>query len=490
MINGPIPYAPDGNPLIGPAPGLPGFFHCCAFTFGIAQAGGAGKAIAEWVVNGQPQWDVWPLDSRRYLEFANHRYALAKAIETYQQEYAIGYPLEERPAGRPAKTSPLYHRLKEKGARFGARAGWERAVYFPEPSDPSGAEASFRRPAWHAAVARECRAVAERVAVLDLPGFTKFEVRGAAARAWLDHMVAGAVPSPGRSALNYLCAPNGGIVTEMTVTALAPERYWLISAAAGERHDGHWLTEHLPAGRDVQLENLSARFGSLVVVGPSSRELLSLLTPADLSNAAFPWLAARMIDIGYTQACALRVNYVGELGWELHIPVEHLPSVYDLIWAAGERFGIKDFGLYAMESLRLEKCYRSWKADLTTEYTPLMASLERFVRLDKPGGFIGQEALQREAATGPRERLVPLVVDATDADAAAVSIVYDGSAQVGLVTSGGFGYRLGKSIALAYLNADVAVPGKQVEIEILGIRRQAVVGREPLYDPDNARLRA
>jgi dimethylglycine dehydrogenase len=489
VINGPIPYAPDGNPLIGPAPGLPGFFHCCAFTFGIAQAGGAGKVIAEWVAHGQPQWDVWPLDSRRFLQFANHRYALAKAVETYQQEYAIGYPAEERPAGRPAKTSPVYQRLKDKGACFGARGGWERAVYFPEPGDPAGAEASFRRPAWHTSVARECAAVAERVAILDLPGFSKFEITGSGARDWIDYMIAGALPRPGRSALNYLCAPNGGIVTEMTVTALAADRYWLIGAAAGERHDEHWLTEHLPSDREVRLENLSSRFGTLIVVGPKSRELLARVTPADLSNAAFPWLSTRTIDIGYTRAHALRVNYVGELGWELHIPVEHLSSVYDLIWEAGERFGIRDFGLYAMESLRLEKCYRSWKADLTTEYTPLMASLERFVRLDKPGGFIGQEALRREAATGPRERLVPLVVDATDADAAAVSIVYDGSAQVGLVTSGGFGYRLGKSIALAYLNAEVAVPGKQVEVEILGNRRQAVVGREPLYDPDNARLR-
>lgn len=489
-INGPIPYAPDGNPLMGPAPGLPGFFHCCAFTFGIAQAGGAGKLIAEWVANGQPEWDVWPLDSRRYLEFANPKYALVKAIETYQQEYGIGYPVEERPAGRPAKASPVYPRLKDKGARFGARGGWERAVYFPQPSDPAGPDVSFRRPAWHAAVARECVAVAERVAVLDLPGFTKFEISGSGAHAWIDRMVAGTVPRPGRSALNYFCAPNGGIVTEMTVTAFASDRYWLISAAAGERHDEHWLTEHLPPGRDVRLENLTTRFGSLILVGPRSRELLALLTPADLSNATFPWLSVRRIDIGYTCAYAIRVNYIGELGWELHIPVEHLLSVYDLIWEAGERFGISDFGLYAMESLRLEKCYRSWKADLTTEYTPYMASLERFVKLDKPGGFIGQEALEREAASGPRERFVPLVVDAADADAAAVSIVYDGAAVVGLVTSGGYGYRLGRSIALAYLRTDLAVPGKVLEVEILGERHRAVVGREPLYDPGNTRLRA
>ncbi|MDH4106456.1 MAG: FAD-dependent oxidoreductase, partial [Gammaproteobacteria bacterium] len=366
VINGPIPYAPDGNPLIGPAPGLPGFYHCCAFTFGIAQAGGAGKIIAEWVAHGEPEWDVWPLDSRRYLEHANDKFVLAKAIETYQHEYGVGYPAEEKPAGRPAKTSPAYLRLAAKGAKFGARGGWERAVYFPRPGDPAGPELSFRRPAWHTAVERECDAVQNRVAILDLPGFTKFEVTGPGARAWIDHMVTGVVPKPGRTALNYFLNERGGIVTEMTVTTLGAERYWLISAAAGERHDEHWLRSHLPADGSVRIENLSARYGTLIVVGPKSRELLSQLTRADLSNQAFPWLSVQTIDIGYTKAIAGRVNYVGELGWELHVPVEHVLSVYDLVWAAGEPLGIADFGLYAMDSLRLEKCYRSWKADLTT----------------------------------------------------------------------------------------------------------------------------
>ncbi len=492
VINGPIPYAPDGNPLIGPAPGLPNFFHCCAFTFGIAQAGGAGKIIAEWVARGQPEWDMWPLDSRRYLEYANQKFTLAKALETYRHEYGIGYPAEERPEGRPAKTSPVYQRLKDKGARFGARGGWERAVYFPDPhTSVSGPELSFRRPAWHAAVARECQAVHERVAVLDLPGFTKFELTGRGAAAWLDHMVSGSLPKPGRTALNYFCAPNGGIVTEMTLTSFGPDRYWLISAAAGERHDEHWLQAHLPAGAgDVQLANVSNRYGTLIVAGPKSRELLARLTHTDLSNAAFPWLAMRRMEIGYTQAIAMRVNYVGELGWELHLPVEHLLSVYDLLMDAGESLGIGDYGLYAMDCLRLEKCYRSWKADLTTEYTPFMASLDRFVKLDKPGGFIGQEALRREAVAGPRERFVPLIVDAADADAAAVSIVFHRDETVGLVTSGGYGYRLGKSIALAYVRTDLAKAGTELEVEILGERRCAVVGREPLFDPDNVRLRA
>ena len=491
VINGPIPYAPDGNPLIGPAPGLPGFFHCTAFTFGIAQAGGAGKIIAEWVVNGHPEWDVWPLDSRRYLEHANIKFTTAKAIETYQNEYGVGYPAEERPAGRPAKMSPAYLRLQGKGAYFGARGGWERAVFFPQGDDlASGPLHSFRRPAWHQSIQREIDAVQNRVAVLDLPGFTKFEVTGPGAAAWVDHMVTGAVPKPGRTALNYLCAPSGGIVSEMTITTFAPNHYWMISAAAGEAHDEHWLREHLPADGSVQINNLTARYGTLIVVGPKSRELLAKLTDADLSNAAFPWLSVRTINIGYTKAIAMRVNYVGELGWELHVPVEHVLSVYDLIWQAGEPLGIADFGLYAMDSLRLEKGYRGWKGDMTTEYTPYMASLDRFVKLEKPGGFIGQEALKREFAIGPKERFVPLIVDAGDADAPAVSMVLKGGEVVGLVTSGGYGYRIGKSIALAYVRTDLSAEGTELEVEILGERRRAVVSREPIYDPDNARLRA
>ena len=490
VINGPIPYAPDGNPLMGPAPGLPNFYHCCAFTFGIAQAGGAGKSIAEWVVNGHPEWDMWPFDHRRYLEHANQKFTLAKAIETYQHEYGIGYPQEERPAGRPAKASPLYDRLKAKGAVFGARGGWERAVYFAKPGDTGGTDTSFLRCHWHQAVKRECEAVEQRVAVLDLPGFTKFEVTGPGAATWIDGMITGVLPKEGRTALNYFLAPTGGIVTEMTVTNLGNGKYWLISAASGERHDLHWLEAHAPTDGSVHIANETARYGTLILVGPRSRDVLAKLTSADLSNSAFPWLSVRTIEIGYTKALAFRVNYVGELGWELHIPAEHVASIYELLFEAGAEFGIADFGLYAMDSLRLEKCYRSWKADLTTDYTPYMASLDRFVKLDKAGGFIGQAALKQWVEKGPPERFVPLIVDAADADASAVSIVYHGDEVVGLVTSGGFGYRINQSIALAYVRTDLAVSGQELTIEILGERKRAVVGVEPLYDPANARLRA
>ncbi|HVH84059.1 MAG TPA: FAD-dependent oxidoreductase, partial [Steroidobacteraceae bacterium] len=492
VINGPIPYAPDGNPLIGPARAARNFFHCCAFTFGIAQAGGAGRVIAEWVVNGEPDWDVWPLDCRRYLAFADRSYALAKALETYQNEYGVGYPQEERPAARPARTSPLYEALRRRGAVFGARGGWERAVYYGAAGDPAGPECSFRRPHWQRAVERECAAVAQGVALLELPGFTRFEVSGSGAAAWLDHLIAGALPGVGRTVLAYGCSPRGGIVMETTVTQMPDGRFWLLSAAAAERHDEDWLRRHY--SRDygpVDIANLTERFSTLVVTGPRARELLAHLTATDLSSAAFPWLAAGTLEIAGVPVTALRVSYVGELGYELHVAMEHLTHLHARLVEAGRELSLAPLGLYAVESLRLEKCYRSWKADLTTEYTPLAASLERFVRLDKAADFIGRDALRRIAAAGVPERFVPLVAEARAADAAAVSIVYGSGGQaVGLVTSGGYGYRLKQSIALAYVRADLTAPGTELEVEILGERCRAVVGREPLYDSDNLRLRA
>jgi dimethylglycine dehydrogenase len=490
VINGPIPYTPDGNPLIGPSARARNFFHCCAFTFGIVQAGGAGRIIAEWVINGEPDWDVWPLDTRRLFAGADRSYALVKALETYQNEYGVGYPQEERPAGRPAKVSPLHDRLRAQGAVFGARGGWERAVYYARAEDPPGAECSFRRPRWHRAVARECAAAADGVALIDLPGAAKFDIAGADAAPWLDRLICGRLPEPGHMALGYFCSPRGGVVAEMTVSLLPEGRYWLIAAAAGERHNEHWLRRHLPPEHHVAIANVTARYGSLAVVGPRSRELLGHLTPADLSNAAFPWLSVRRIRVARIEVLAMRVSYVGELGWELHVPNEALEVVYAQLLAAGRDFALAHAGLYAMESLRLEKCYRSWKADLSCEYSPLASSLQRFVRLDKTADFIGREALRREAARGPGERFVPLVVAARDADAAAVSVVYRGSEAVGLVTSGGYGYRLKQSIALAYVRADLASPGTELEVEILGERCPAIVGREPLYDPENLRLRA
>ncbi len=490
VINGPIPYTPDGNPLIGPAPGLTNFYEACVFSFGIVQAGGAGKVLAEWIIEGETEWDMWSVDPRRFTDYATPEYVRAKAVELYQNEYAIGFPHEERPAGRPAKTSPLYGRLQAKDAVFGARGGWERAVWFPRPGvDEAKNELSYHHTNWFEAVAEECQAVQNAVGILDLPGFARFQVTGEGAGEWLESLITGALPKPGRISLAYFCTPRGRTLTEMTVTCFGPDHYWLITAAAAEWHDRDWLHKHLPEDSPIRIDNVTGRWGTLVLAGPKARDVLSQVTDCDLSNEAFPWLSHRPITIAMARGVAIRVNYVGELGWELHLPNEALLATYDLLWQAGEAHGIRDFGMYAMDSLRLEKCYRAWKMDLSTDYTPLIGSLDRFVRLNKPD-FIGRQALIEEREAGSPERCVPLLVEANSADAPYLATVWKGEERVGLVTSGGYGHRIQKSIALAHVRSDLAKEGEQVEVEILGERYKAVVSREPLYDPENQRLKA
>ena len=490
VINGPIPYSPEGLPYIGPAHGLTNFYQCCCFSFGIAQSGGAGKTLAEWVIDGEPEWDLWALDPRRYTDYATKTYVTAKAIELYQNEYAIGFPHEERPAGRPARTSPLYDRLAAKGARFGARGGWERAVFF----DPDGSEdqtLTFRRNRnWFDAVGAECKAVREAVGILDLPGFSKFMVEGQGAEAWLDTLICSKLPRTGRVSLAYMLNDKGGIVSEYTITRLADDRFYLISAAAAEWHDEDCLRARLPDDGTVTLTCLHGRMGTLVIAGPKARDVLCQVTDADLSSEQFPWLSARKIDVGMARVIALRVNYVGELGWELHANLEDIVPIYDALWQAGEPHGIRDFGMYAMDSLRLDKCYRGWKTDLGTEYSALKSSLHRFVDLEKEA-FIGKEALMAEKAAGVNESFVPLTLDEPGAaDAPFCAPIRSNGEIVGLATSGGWSYTLEKSVALGYVRTDLAVPGSKLEIDILGERCHATVGQEPLYDHNNSRLRA
>ena len=490
VINGPIPYTPDGNPLIGPAPGLRNFFEACVFSFGIVQAGGAGKTLADWVIEGEPEWDLWSLDPRRFTAHVSPAYTRARAIELYQREYAIGFPFEERPAGRPAKTSPLHTDLAARGALFGARNGWERAIWFPRDAAEAKLQdaLTLRRPPFTPAIARECRAVAEGVALTELPGFTRFQISGPNAEAALDRMITGRLPSIGRVGLAYVLGERGGVLSEFTITRLAEDRFWLLSASSAEWHDRDLLDRHV-AGPGVRTANETADYTTLVVAGPRSREMLSRVTDADLGTLAFPWLHWRPIRISGRKVAALRVTYVGELGWELHAAMEDALAVHDALREAGDAFSIADVGIYALDSLRLEKCYPAWKQDLTTEYSALAAGLDRFVRLDKPA-FAGRAALLRERdAGGPADRLVALLVDDAGADASIAASVFDGDARVGIVTSGGFGHRIKRSIALAYLRADLAHPGTALAIEILGERRRAVVATQPLYDPANKRLK-
>jgi dimethylglycine dehydrogenase len=490
-VNGPIPYSPDGNPYIGPEPGLRNFFHCNTFSFGITQGGGAGKALAEWVVHGKTEWDLWSLDRRRYGDYATTEYTVAKAIEVYQNEYASSFPYEERPAGRPLRTSPLYETLKGKGARFGARGGWERAVYFDLKGDVPADTHSFRREhVWHGAVAEEVRAVRERVGILDLPGFTKYELKGPGASKHLDYLSCSKLPSQGRVSLAYALTDDGKLWSEFTITRLGEDHFYIISAAIAATHDMDLLRQGLAADSAITVKDVTADFGTLIIAGPRAREVLGQVTQADLSNAGFPWLTAQYIETVGGRCLAMRVNYVGELGWELHAPVAQLPSLYAAIWAVGATFDIRDFGLYAMDSLRVDKCYRGWKSDLESGYTPLEASLDRFVDVTKPD-FVGKAALAAEHARGAAQRFVPLIFDEDgDAEAPYCAQVFDGDTNVGLTTSGVWSHTLNKSVALAYVKADKATPGTKLQVNVLGTMRTATVHAEPLYDPKNQRLRA
>ncbi|MBS0378621.1 MAG: GcvT family protein [Proteobacteria bacterium] len=491
VVNGPIPYSPDGNPYIGPAHGLKNFYHCNTFSFGITQAGGAGKALAEWVVHGAPEWDLWALDPRRFTGYATARYTLARALEVYEHEYAPAFPLEERSAGRPLRCSPLHDTLGSQGARFGVRGGWERALWYQEGEGPRAPGLTFRRgAAGFEAVAAEVAAVRSGVGIADLPGFTKFMIEGAGAERFLDRLVCSKLPRPGRIALAYALNARGGIESEFTLTRLAPDRFYAVSAASAEHHDEDLLHAHLTADAEVRITPLTEAYGTLILAGPRSRELLGAVTTTDLSNTAFPWLSARTVHIADAAVWALRVNYVGELGWELHVPRAELAAVYARLREAGRALGLRHFGLYAIDSLRMDKAYRGWKSDLEGGFTPLDAGLERFVDLRK-GEFVGRAVLLRQERDGARFRMVTLLLEERgDADALPASPVFRGAERIGEVTSGAYSHTLGRSLALAYLRRAEATEGARVSVTVLGEARAARVALEAPWDPGNQRPRA
>ncbi len=488
LINGPDGYTPDGRALIGPVPGTRDFHVIAGFSiFGIVFGGGAGALAADWVLDGEPSQDLSELDVRRFGSYAtSKRFLIPKAVDAYQREYAIEFPYEERPVGRPLKTSPVYDLLRERGAVFGARSGWERPLWFRRGD--AREVYSYRRPAWYEAVRAECQGVRDAVGVLDQTSFAKFEVSGPAAEGYLDRLCANALPAKvGRIALTQMCSPAGGVECDVTVTRLGDDAFYVVSAAAAEAHDEAWLQSHLQDHHAVRIDNLTARHGVLTLAGPRARELLAAVTDTDCSAEAFPFFSCRQIEVGMSPVRALRVSYVGELGFELHHPIEYQRHIYAQLLEAGQPLGLVDFGYQALESMRLEKAYRMWGLDLSLDFTPLEAGMERWVRLDKP--FIGRERLARMAENGgPPQRLACLVVDADGADAHRFEPVLDGERLLGYVTSGGYGFRVDRSIAMCYLPSDYCRPGTRVSVEILGDRRPAEVIEPPLYDPANRLL--
>jgi len=488
VVSGLITHTPDGTFLLGPAAGRRNFWMCCGASIGITQGPGAGKVLAEWMVHGQSEWNVREMDARRFGDWAVGEYTLAKSIDDYQHMYVVHLPGEYREAGRPVKTTPIYHKLAAKGAVFAEVYGWERPKWFSTTGEPE--RYGYRRSNWFAPVAEECRAVRERAGVLDLSSFAKYEVSGADAHAFLDRLCANRMPRrDGGIALAHMLTPAGRIESELTVTRLGPDRFYLLSAAVAEGHDLDLLSQGVREGEAVEVADVSDEWGVLVLAGPRSREVLGALTDADLSNAAFPWLSAREITVAGVPTRALRISYVGELGWELHHPMDAMPGLYDALMDAGARHGIADFGVYAVNALRMEKAYRAWGAELTNEITLLEAGMARFVAWDK-GDFVGRQALARVKDEGIASRLVYLEVDAADADAMGNEPILAEGRVVGVSTGGAFGHSVGKSLAFAYVEPAFATTGSALEIVLLGEARPARVIPEPAYDPENARLRA
>jgi dimethylglycine dehydrogenase len=486
-------------------------------SFGITAAGGAGWQLAEWIVDGEPTVDMMGVDPRRFGPYASRGYLRAKNEEAYDHVFKNHYPDEERSAARPLKTSPCYDRMKALGAVFGSVYGWERPNWFA-PVDYALSDAelakgdtlwnknhstaladgriveknSFRRSNYFDFVGRECRHVHEKVGLLDMSAFSKATVTGHGAEVWLNSIVANRVPvTIGRIGLCHMLSKNGGVRAEFTIYKRAKNSYYLVFAGAQERHDWDYLTKLAPRDGSVNLQKISTQIGVLVLAGPRARDVLQKLTDTDLGNDNFKWLTGKSINIGYAQAEALRVNFIGELGWELHHPIEMQNYIFDQLIAAGAKYEIAPFGIRAMESMRLEKSYRLIPREMSIEYSALESGLERFVKLDKDCDFVGKQALLAWRDRGFANCFATLEIHAVkDADARGSEGIYKDGLLVGRATSGGFGFRTNKSLALSLVQVRHGAVGSELEIEILGQRYRATVIDESPFDADNQRLRS
>lgn len=496
VVNGPIPYAPDGLPLVGPMPAVPNAFEACVFTFGIVQAGGAGKLVAEMIIEGETETDSWSVDPRRFTDHVDRDFAIAKAIETYSHEYAMHFPHIQWPAGREAKTSPIYETLKTAGAAFGSYGGWERAEWFPRKDEKDEMVADYNHQPSFDAVGAECRHVAEHAGLIDLTGFSRYEIKGAGARAWLDGMVTGRLPKQGRIALIYFASAKGKTLTEMTATCFDDNHFWLITGAGALWHDRDWLIQHMPDDGSVEFTDITRAKGSLLLTGPKSPAIFENLTGVSASQDSFPWLSHQMVKIGGIEAVAIRVSFAGEAGWEFHVDMEKLLDVWQAINKAGSDHQLGLFGMLALDSMRLEKGYRSWKSDLTSDYTMLESGLGRWINFGKED-FIGKAALQAEQQQGSSKRFVTMTVadpadDAPFGDAVYLSSIMAGGKDIGLVVSAGYGHRVGQSIAYGIVDESAFSSGNpDLSINVLGRPRAAtIIKDDALYDPGNEKVKA
>ena len=491
VYNGAIAYTPDGSPIIGPAWNLKNFWINEGHSFGVTAAGGAGWQLAEWIVNGNPTIDMLGVDPRRFGDYATKSYLIEKNEEAYANVFTVHYPDEERPAARPLRTAPCYERLKKMGGVFGASFGWERANWFA----PNGVEAiddwSFRRSSYHEHVGAEIQNMSKNVGLLDLSGFAKCRISGPSAESFLNFLVANKISKTiGRVSLCHALNSLGGVHSEFTITKESENSFYLVSAGAYQRLDHDWIKKNMPTDNSVIFEDLTNSKGVLVLAGPKSRELMKLVSKDNFENENFPWLTSQIINIGNYPVLAMRVNFVGELGWELHHPIEYQNQIFDILFQHGSKLNLKPFGIRAMDSLRIEKSYRLPGRELSIEYAALESGLNRFVSENK-GDFIGRDGLAEWKSKGLSYGFVTLEVhNVKDADALGNNPIYLDGKVIGRATSGGYGHRIKKSLVLAMINPSLIKIGLKVKIDILGTKYDASIINESPYDPSNEKLRA
>ncbi len=494
VVNGPITYTIDGAPLVGPIPGKRNAFCIIGLRAGLGEGGGHGWLLAQQIVHGEACYDTWVLDPRRFTGHANVELTALKAIEDYQNEFRFHFPHEHRPAGRPAKTTPLTPVLAAEGAAFATVNGWERVEYI-KPSPEFHPTLGFHFDEAFEVVAGEVRRVQNSVGLCEVNGFNRFEITGADRHSFLDRMVCGTVPKrAGRVGLGYLLNHHGMVKAEATIANLpasdrGPDRVWYGSAAASEYHDMDWLCQNLHPDEDVQIKSLTNDQTILVLAGPDARGVLQAVSRADWSAESFPWLSVRECFIGFAPATVMGVSFSGELAYEIHIPNASLYAAYLALRGAGEAFGMTLFGARAVESMRMEKGFLHWKSDLITEFTPFETGLDRFVKMDK-SDFIGRDALTEHLATGRRKALVTLRVGSAHAPAYGGASLMQGGKVVGTVTSGDWGHRVGMNIAYAFMDPELSSIGTHVQLDLLGESVEAEVVAPVSYDPEHSRMRS
>ena len=489
VVNGPITYTIDGAPLVGPIPGKRNAFCIIGLRAGLGEGGGHGWLLAQQIVHGEACYDTWCLDPRRFTGHANVELTSLKAIEDYQNEFRFNFPHEHRPAGRPAKTTPLTPILAAKGAEFTVVNGWERVDYF-KPSPDFHPRHTFDFDESFYVIAKEVELVQTKVGLTEVNGFNRIEITGADRHSFLDRMMCGRVQKrDGRVGLGYLLNHHGMIKAEATIANMPDGSIWYGSAAAAEFHDMDWLQKHIGTDEDVQIKSLTNNYTILVLAGPKSRDVMSTVSRDDWSAGAMPWLHVRDTFIGIAPASVMTVSFSGELAYEIHIPNNQLYAAYLALREAGEKHGLQLFGARAVDSMRMEKGFLHWKADLLTEFTPFETGLDRFVKMDK-GDFIGKAALEKQHQQGLRTKLVTIVIDDDVAPAhGGASIMVDGRV-VGTVSSGDYGHRVGKNIAYAFVDPEFAAEGTTFEIDIIGKLTPATVVEQCLYDPTYALMRS